>query len=97
MHVAQAMRQADDDFAQAVYQTSRRAFSRTLREALEAWDANTAAKVWSLRTCVCLCALEQGMHALHDACTQATCKAALYAATLPLTLLSLLVIVRIPS
>jgi hypothetical protein len=47
----QAMRQSDDDFAQAVYQTSRRAFARTLREALEAWDANHAAKVGESRLC----------------------------------------------
>ncbi len=45
LYAIQAMRQADDNFAQAVYQTSRRAFARTLREALEAWDISTAEKV----------------------------------------------------
>jgi len=45
------MRQADDGFAAALWQASRRAFSRALREALEAWDASNAEKVRACRWC----------------------------------------------
>ncbi len=41
----QVMRQADDSFAQGLYQTSRKNFARNLRDALEAKDAACAEKV----------------------------------------------------
>jgi DNA-binding GntR family transcriptional regulator len=41
----QAMRQADDAFAQTLYQASRKAFARNLRDALDAKDAAHADKV----------------------------------------------------
>lgn len=49
------MRAADDQFAQALYQTVRRAFSRNLREALEAKEAVHADKVDVPQVCLLLC------------------------------------------
>ena len=40
------MRKQDDDFAQLMYQTSRRTFTSNLKSALEARDAWHQDKVW---------------------------------------------------
>ncbi|KAJ9530431.1 hypothetical protein QJQ45_000807 [Haematococcus lacustris] len=49
LQIFQDMRLADDEFAQGLYQTSRRAFTRNLQQALEAKDQLSAQKIQHLK------------------------------------------------